>query len=290
MVPPESQSHVESSARSTSTDHAEENVGHESQHTLPGPSTESSDIARPTIAAAARSPTALSNLIASFIVLACFFLPHSTDCDKRTQRPVSLSSVVVADAPIGTKFFVSVVLWPYAFASGTIVLMMAAILTRTDRLERLFLSFPVAVAGILTLAWLVLLFAGRDGSRFAMMTAAVAAPTGTCVIARVWWLYRDGRLLSAAAWGQGYLSVLGAFSLRWFWFPPVSQLRWGGYLAIGGLLLMMVASWTWPLRAKHDLVDRRIVAQRFQISIFQIVLAVTLSAIALTYWRLFTGA
>lgn len=290
MVPPEPESHLMESAQSTHPDHLGGGAEHVSAQSLPNASTNSVDTPRPTIAAAARSPTAVSNLVASLVVLACFFLPHSTDCDRRVQRPVALSSVVVADAPIGTKFFVSIVLWPYAFAGGTAVLMMAAILTRTDRLERLFLSFPLAVTGILTVAWCILLFAGRDGSRFAMLTAAVAAPTGTCVAARAWWLCRDGRLLSAAAWGQGYLAVLGAFSLRWFWFPPVSQLRWGGYLAIGGLTLMMMASWTWPLRAKHDLMDRRIVAQRFQISIFQTVLAVTLCAIALTYWRLFSGA
>jgi hypothetical protein len=118
-----------------------------------------------------------------------------------------------------------------------------------------------------------------------MLIAAVAAPTGTCIAARTWWLFRESKLLSAAAWAHGYLCVLGAFSLRWFWFPPVSELKWGGYLAISGLMLMMLASWIWPTRARHDLEDKRVVPNRFQLSLRQIVVAVAVCAIALTYWR-----
>ncbi|MGI9474721.1 MAG: hypothetical protein ACR2NZ_24530, partial [Rubripirellula sp.] len=100
---------------------------------------------------------------------------------------------------------------------------------------------------------------------------------------------RAGKRLAAAAWGQGYLCVLGAFSLRWFWFPPVNELRWGGILAIAGMLMMMMSSWLWPIRARHDLEDTRLFAKRFQVSVLQAVVAVTLCAVAMAYWLVLEG-
>jgi len=47
----------------------------------------------------------------------------------------------------------------------------------------------------------------------------------------------------------------------------------------------MLASWIWPTRARHDLEDKRVVPNRFQLSLRQIVVAVAVCAIALTYWR-----
>ena len=118
-----------------------------------------------------------------------------------------------------------------------------------------------------------------------MAMAATVAPIGACVVARMVWLYRSDQMMGAATWGQSLLCVLAVFSLRWFWFPPVTRLLWGGTLSIAASILMMLASWTWVTRTGHDLFDRSIEPVPFQVSLRQIMLGITLTAIALTYWR-----
>ena len=240
---------------------------------------------RPTFGQAARSPTALWNLAASFLLMACFFLPHSTGCDLQVHRPLSIATAFAADQDSGLMVYV--IFWPYAMATLTFVLFVALVMRRPRQIARPLLALPL----IGVVAWMVvgaiLLFSGRDGSRTMMIIGATTFPFGTFVAARMYWLCRRGEVLAAAQWGQGWWCVMAVFSLRWYWFPPVNRLAWGGVLAIVAALLMMFASWTWPLRARHDLSDREVQPEPFQVSILQLISAVSLTAVALTYWRWF---
>jgi hypothetical protein len=118
-----------------------------------------------------------------------------------------------------------------------------------------------------------------------MLIAVIVLPPVTCVATRMVWLSRSGRIAAAAAWGHGFACVLAAFSLRWFWFPPVVRMLWGGFLSIGAALLMIMASCCWIYRARHDLSDRSSPPMPVQVSLNQVIWAITIIAIALSYWR-----
>jgi hypothetical protein len=60
-------------------------------------------------------------------------------------------------------------------------------------------------------------------------------------------------------------------------------------LSMGSAVVMMLASWTWMTRARYDLFDRSHAPLPFQVSLRQMIIAVALTAIALTYWQVFSG-
>ncbi len=241
--------------------------------------------ARPSIPSAACSPTALCNMLASLAVLVGFFLPHSVGCDHSQHRPVTIA----ISTPFDTNIVALLCLWPYGFALYTCAAFIMLALVRPVWIARALLMLPVGFAIALTIGWGIVLFSEADESRIAMVIAAMIAPLGTLVAFRMLWLARADEITAAAAWGQGFLCVLAIFSLRWFWFPPVSRMLIGGWFSIGSLLWMMIASWTWFIRARHDLIDRSCPRRPFQISLGQIVAAITMTAIALTYWRQIAG-
>lgn len=242
-------------------------------------------VMRPTIRSAALSPTALSNLAASLALFGCLMLPHSVGCNDQRVRPIAL----VADGVAAGELFQLVVLWPYAFALATILTFATVVVMRPTWFDWALLLLPVGIAVVLLIIWLALLVSTPQESRDAMLVAAIIAPFGAIVAARMIWVYRRGDTAAAAMWGQGFLCVLGTFSLRWFWFPPIKVMLWGGFLSICCLILMMMASWTWPTRAHHDLLDRSVAVKVFQISLRRIILAITAVAIALTYWKAFAN-
>ena len=239
------------------------------------------DSRRPSIPSAATSPTALSNLLASLSLLICIFLPHSIDGDT-LYRPVTLLADFLSEEHAVLRL---IVLWPYWFAIATLAVTGTLVLLRPAWFAKALLGLPIACGLALTSSCMLLLFSQTQESRSAMAMVAIVVPIGACVVARMVWLYRSDQMLAAATWGQGLLCVLAVFSLRWFWFPPVSRLLWGGTLSIVASTLMMLASWTWVTRTGRDLCDRSIDPAPFQLSLRQIILGVTLTAIALTYWR-----
>jgi hypothetical protein len=239
---------------------------------------------RPSVKSAASSPTALSNLFASLAMLATLFMPHSVGCNDQSVRPISLVTAVVSETDaIGILIF----LWPYLFAVVTLLLIATLVLLRPPWFDKALLILPIGFSSLLGVCWAMMLFSGRSDSRAAMLIAAIIAPIAACVAARMFWLYRAGEITAAASWGQSLLCVLAAFSLRWFWYPPIKLLLWGGFVAIGSAILMMLASWTWMTRARYDLYDRSSEPIPFQVSLRQIIVAVAVVAIALTYWRAF---
>ena len=240
---------------------------------------------KPSFYAAAVSPTALSNLLASCSLLICFLLPHSVGCDDRSHRPVALAAATVTQNAGASSLLALAAFWPYAFALATFAVMLGMVILRPAWFSTAMLALPVGTATGLTILWTFYLFGGRETSRMAMVIAATVVPVGTCVAARMLWLYREGRTTDAAAWGQGFFCVLAIFSLRWFWFPPVSRLLWGGLLSIASAILMMLASWTWGTRSCYDLFDRSVEPVPYQVSMRQLMIAIGLTAIALTYWR-----
>jgi hypothetical protein len=227
------------------------------------------------------------NLLASLAMLVCFFLPHSLAGDGQSCRPVAIVAMALrGDAPGG---MVLIVVWPFAFAAATLLVTVLLVFLRPTWLMRALLGLPLATAVGLSILWVGLLFSGSAGSRRAMLIAAVVAPAGTFVAARMRWLCRAGSMAAAAAWGQSFLSVLAAFSLRWLWFPPLDRLRWGGMAAIAAAMLLMFASWTWTSRARYDLLDRSDPPLPLQVSLRQMVIAMALVAIALAYWQALVG-
>ena len=217
-------------------------------------------------------------------MLAGLFVPHSVGCDDQSHRPISIAVETVANQE---NFLRLVFLWPYGFAFATLSCIGILVIWRPACFDKALLLLPITFAFGLSICWTLLLFSGAPDSRAAMTIAAITAPLGTAVGARMLWLYRAEKITAAASWGQGLLCVLAAFSLRWFWFPPVTRLLWGGVLSIAAAILMMFASWTWTTRARYDLIDRSTDPLPFQISLRQIIIGVTLTAIALTYWRAF---
>lgn len=239
---------------------------------------------RPSVKSAALSPTALSNLIASLAMLATLFLPHSVGCNDNSVRPISVAAAGITEpGAVGLLVF----LWPYVLALVTLGWIVVLVVLRPRWFDKALLALPIAFSLPLIGCWAMMLFSARSDSRFAMVMAAIIAPIGACVGARMLYLYRSGQITAAASWGQGLLCVLAAFSLRWFWYPPIKHLLWGGVAAIGAAILMMVASWTWMTRSRHDLYDRSSEPLPFQMSLRQLILAVAVVAIALTYWRAF---
>jgi hypothetical protein len=244
------------------------------------------ETSQPSCREAASSPTALSNLIASGLLLAGFFLPHSMACDNRTQHPISIAREVVSSSTVPSDFLALSIFWPFAFAGLTFWTVMLLVMIRPTWFDLVLIGIPVSTAFVLSILWFLLLFNGTQSSRMAMTIAATTTPAAACVAARMLWLCRSGQIAAAAAWGQGLLCVLAAFSLKWFWFPPVKSLLWGGFLSIGSALLMMLASWCWITRARYDLCDRSSRHLPFQVSLRQLLLGISVTAIALTYWRL----
>lgn len=240
---------------------------------------------RPSRREAASSPTAVSNLFASALLLAGFFLPHSMDCDDRSHRPIEIARGVVAESGEAGDYLALVMLWPYAFGSLTFLVVTMLVVVRPSWFARALFAIPVVIGGLLAIVWLLLLFSGASGSRMAMVMAAAVLPVGACVLARMVWLYRSGNIVASACWGQAFLCLLAAFSLRWFWFPPITRLLWGGILSIAAMILMMAAAWICGNRAGYDLHDRSSRPPHSQLSLRQLMLAVTFVAIALTYWR-----
>ena len=241
---------------------------------------------RPATHAAVISPTASTNLISSMLVLAGLFLPHSVDCDHQPNRPISLVNRVVESSDEVSDYLALVILWPFAFAAVTMLMFIVLVIVRPSWYASVLLGVPLVTASALMLGWCLLLFSNADTSRYAMLLAVMILPSGGCVAARVLWLYREGKIVAAATWAQGMVCVLAAFSLRWFWFPPVTRLLWGGVFTIASCCLMMVSSWCWVTRARYDLFDRSSSHPPFQISLRQVAWAVSLVAIALTYWRI----
>jgi hypothetical protein len=239
------------------------------------------DPKKPSIQSAVSSPTALSNLLASFSLLVCFWFPHSVG-DDTSNRPFTLVPDLMSEE---NAVLLLMVLWPYWFGCATLAVITTLALLRPTWFAKALLGLPIACGLGLALLWMVLLFSRAEESRSAMAMAALVAPIVACVVARMVWLYLAGQMIAAATWGQSLLCVLAIFSLRWFWFPPVTRLLWGGMLSITASILMMLASWIWVTRARHDLFDRSIDPVPFQVSLRQIILGITLTAIALTYWR-----
>ena len=240
---------------------------------------------RPTRRQAASSPTALTNLIAAFLLLSGFFLPHSVDCDDRSHRPIDIALSIAAETTDASGYLALTVFWPFLFAGLTIVIMLTLVLLRPSWTEYGLLALPIFTAAGLSVAWILLLFSARDGSRLAMIIAVIVLPPVACVATRMVWLSRSGHIAAAAAWGQGLVCVLAAFSLRWFWCPTVVRMLWGGLLSIAAAVLMMLASWCWIYRARYDLSDRSTAPMPMQVSLVQVLGGITITAIALSYWR-----
>lgn len=237
---------------------------------------------RPSLQAAASSPTALANLVACLAMLATLFMPHSVGVNDRTLRPILMVAAGVTEPNSAALL---VFLWPYLFAMATLLLLTILVLLRPPWFDKALLALPIGFSCFLVVCWVLMLFSDIADSRIAMIMAALIAPIGACVAARMLSLSTAGEITAAATWAQGLLCVLAAFSLRWFWYPAVKQLHWGAVAAIFAAILMMLASWTWTTRARYDLVDRSVQPLPFQISIRQVIVAVGVVAIALTYWR-----
>ena len=243
-------------------------------------------VQRPTKIEAVSSPTALTNLIASAILLAGFFLPHSADCDDRSHRPIAIAKAVISESNEPADYLGLAMFWPFAFGGLTLIAFVMLVVVRPPWVDHVLIGLPILMTAALAFTWVLFLFSGTMGSRMAMAFAVTAVPAGACVAARMVWLCRMGQVSAAAAWGQGLLCLLAAFSMRWFWFPPIARLLWGGMMSIGSTMLMMFASWCWITRARYDLYDRSSKPRPFQVSLRQIILAISLTAIALTYWRI----
>jgi hypothetical protein len=243
-------------------------------------------IARPSIASAAKSPTALSNLVASFLLMAGLFLPHSVSCNDETIYPRMHVQEAIEGVGSNPSALVSLIfVWPYLFGGLTFCLFAIFVVLRPRWFAKaLFVPSGVGFL-VLAIAWVLLLFGGRQESREALWIAVIVLPSAAYVAMRILAFCRDRRWVAAATWAHGLVCVWSVFSLRWFWFPPISYLRWGGVLSIIAAVLMMLASWTWTVRGEYDLVDRCREQTPYQISLRQIIFAVTLTAIGLAYWR-----
>lgn len=243
---------------------------------------ETKDLVRPSVLSAAASPTSILSTSASLVLAVSFFLPHSVNADLPDRPAEMLMSFFSGENSV----LLLMILWPFWFAMASLLLMVTLVYSRPKWLAKALFALPVTVATTLALLWCVLLFSRAEDSRSAMAVAAIVAPVGACVFARVTWLWRIGRITAAATWAQSLLCILAMFSLYWFWFPASTHLLWGGGLAIMAALVMMIASWTWESRARHDLYDRSVCPAAYQISLRQIAVAIALAAISLTYWKI----
>ncbi len=247
-------------------------------------SIETTHPARPTMKLAAFSPTAIAHWVACLSLLVCLFVPQTAESGN---QPVGPMTVAAETARQGQGAIALIVLWPYLFALVTLALTTALVIGRPARLDRVLLMLPIGFSLVLWAGWVVMLFSDSTASVAAMEIAAIVVPLATIVALRMLWLCQDGLVTSAAAWGQGFLCVLAIFSLAWLGVSPDSQWLVGRWIAIGSAAAMMLASWTWITRARHDLLDREMPADPFQMSIQQLVAAITITAVALTYWRIF---
>lgn len=239
---------------------------------------------RPSFLDAAFSPTVTASVASSLLLLVTFFLPHSWDTSGNVSRPVWTALDLLRGRTDHTILSIAA-LWPYTYATLLCAGWMHIARRRPVDPRRNLLALAVGSAiGLLGL-WLLLLFGGSESSRVAIGAAAVVMPLAMASGPRVWWMYRSGYLGSAAAWCHSLICVLAAFSLRWCWIPDVDQMAWGGWTAIAATLLMMVGSWAWRPRARHDLVDRGTPADPIRFTVAQILLCITLSAIALAFWQ-----
>lgn len=242
--------------------------------------------ARPSIASAAKSPTALSNLVASFLLMAGLFLPHSVSRNEKTFYPRTHVRVVIDGVGSEPSALLALIfVWPYLFGGLTFCLFAIFVVLRPRWFAKaLFVPSGVGFL-LLAIAWVLLLFGGRQESRVALWVAVIVLPSAAYVALRTLAFCRDDRWVAAATWAHGLVCIWSVFSLRWFSFPPIFSLRWGGALSIIAAVLMMFASWTWTVRGEYDLVDRCREHIPYQISLRQIIFAVTLTAIGLAYWR-----
>ncbi|WP_442511072.1 hypothetical protein SH528x_002735 [Novipirellula sp. SH528] len=237
---------------------------------------------KPSLKAACVSPTAISNLVAALALLACVLLPHSIGCDDTVVRP---ADVIVAEIAEGAPLVTMTFFWPYVFGLCTFLFFIALVIIRPQRIERVLLSLPICFLLYLTAIWCLMLFSSSVESRAAMVIATFVVPSATLVAIRVTWLWFDSQKIAAATWAQSYLCILAIFSLRWFWMLPIKQMLYGGVLSMIGAAAVMIASWSWPSWIEHDLSDRNQPAQRFQLSLKQIILGMLVIAIAMTYWQ-----
>lgn len=239
---------------------------------------------RPQLVDAFLSPTVGWSVAAAMVLLATFFLPHSHQADQQVSRPVWTALDLWRGRTDRPMLYLTA-LWPYGYGLATVATMVWLTWRRPSHPADFLLAIPLVGNVVLFTLWLLLLFGGSESSRMAMGIAAVGMPLGMCGGARVWWLYRRDQVASAAAWWHSLICVLAAFSLRWSWFPEVDRMAWGGWLAITAVLFMMIASWIWVPRARFDLLDRGSQPGRIRFTVSQILICVTLSAIALTYWQ-----
>lgn len=240
---------------------------------------------RPTLGQAARSPTALWNLLASLLLGVSLVFPHRF-LAARIRAVLAADRVPSTAAQETADHWHVLLLWPYAFAWGTFFFFAALVVFRPRGAARSLVWLPLLMACALGLVWFALLFSGSVGSRMAMWSAVLAAPFTGYVVIRSMALVQQGRPLAAAAWGQSLLCVLAMFTLRWLWFLPTAGFRWGSVISVLAAAAMMLASWTWEVRAEHDLANCAAPHPVFQVSIRQLVLAVAWIAIGLAYWRL----
>lgn len=99
---------------------------------------------RPSRRAAAASPTALSNLAASGMLVAGFFLPHSIGCDNRLQHPITIARDVVSKSTEASDLLVLAILWPYAFAALTPLAIALLVLTRPSWIDLVLIGIPLS--------------------------------------------------------------------------------------------------------------------------------------------------
>lgn len=240
---------------------------------------------RPSVGQAARSPTALWNLLTSLLLVVSLLFPHRFAAASLRSR----SAGEVVDPTAGqetAELWQCLLLWPYLFGLATFLVFAVLVVRRPRSAQPALVLLPLLMSGGLAAAWFALLFSGSFGARIAMWSAVLAAPLTAYVVMRAMSLYRNGRVLAAAAWGQSLLCILAVFTMRWLWFPAAEEFRWGSIVSVLAATLMMLASWTWEVRAEYDLTDRAAPHRTYQISIRQLVWAVALVAIGLTYWRL----
>jgi hypothetical protein len=243
---------------------------------------------RPSLTAAALSPTALANFIACLAMLSC--LPLTLSAGDGPSRDWNHSAVAILVSATQQFSLALLYLWPFLFAFCTLLLTAVLVIIRPSWYDRALLALPILFALFLTTGWVLVLFSDTEDSRAAMMVAALVTPPASVIALRMMWLGCRGELAAAAVWGQGLLCVLAIFSLRWLWLLPIDRMLAGGWLAMISAGLMMVASWTWGKRAGYDLHDRSSRCLPLQITLRQIVIGMTLTAVALTYWITFAGA
>lgn len=243
---------------------------------------------RPTFLAAAFSMTSVCTVASSFVVAICMFLPHALDVRNDQITPAfAFWDTICYESELSIDGLATLTLffWPYAFAMTTTVLFVVLVCSRPQWFEKALMGLPLVTAIAMGFAWTVLLFSGSSNSRMAMLIAALVASVGMPVLARVWWLWRTDEFIAVATWGTSFVCVLAMFSLGWFCFPRKIPLLLGGMLSIAAMVLMMLSSWLWIVRLRHDLFDRSAPCRLPNISLRKIMMLVAMIAIFFAYWR-----